>query len=149
MACSGESWTTPPMSKRTPATRATASAGGGAHRLGRERHGGHLAQRHAHTERAQAVHALQLYEIEVRDLAAHVTEMAQVLQVAPVLGGLPRLAVDDRELDRLGHALGGALDQRLVDPLLHDLVADVVGAVHVEALLVEAEADRHRSVLHE
>src|SRR5213594_3158361 len=101
MACSGESWTTPPMSKRTPATRATASAGGGAHRLGRERHGGHLAQRHAHAERAQAVHALQLFQLEVLDLAAHVTEMAQVLQVAPVLGGLPRLAVDDRELARL------------------------------------------------
>src|SRR5438034_9827901 len=103
MACSGESWTTPPMSKRTPATRATASAGGGAHRLGRERHGGHLAQRHAHAERAQAVHALQLFQLEVLDLAAHVTEMAQVLQVAPVLGGqIGRAACRESEKLRRG-----------------------------------------------
>src|SRR5882724_5060094 len=104
MACSGESWTTPPMSKRTPATRATGLSG---RRRGRP--GPRTARR------------------------------------APLAG----LAVDDGELARLGHALGRALDQRLVDPLLHDLVADVVGAVHVEALLVEAEADRHRRVLHQ
>src|SRR2546426_12408698 len=110
MACSGESWTTPPMSKRTPATRATASAGGGAHRLGRERHGGHLAQRPAPAERAQAVHAPQLFQLEGLDLAAHVAEMAQVLQVAPGLGGLPRLAADDRERAPLGHARRGAPD---------------------------------------
>src|SRR2546428_12157280 len=102
MACSGESWTTPPISKRTPATRATASAGGGAHRLGRERHGGHPAQRPAPPERAPAVHALQLFQLEGLDLAPPVTEMAQGLHVAPVLRGLPPPAVDDRELARPG-----------------------------------------------
>ena len=73
--------------------------------------------------------------------------MLEVLDVAAVLLGLGRLRVDDGDAARLGHPLARAPDQRLVDPLLHDLVADVVGAVHVEALLVEAEADRERRVL--
>ena len=38
---------------------------------------------------------------------------------------------------------------RLVDALLHDLVANIVGPVHVEALLVEAETDGQRRVLDE
>src|SRR5262245_64337301 len=56
----------------------------------------------------------------------------------PIFGGL---RVHQRDLARLGEPLRGPAHHRLVDPLLHDLVADVVGAVHVEALLVEAEAD--------
>src|SRR5881628_4026760 len=100
-------------------------------------------------QRAEAVDALQLLELELLDLAGDVAEVTQVLEIAAILLGLGRLAVHDGDLARLGHALGRALDQRLVDPLLHDLVADVVGAVDVEALLVEAEADRERRVLHE
>src|SRR5690349_19045531 len=132
MACSGESWTTPPMSKTTPAIRATASAGGGAEGGGGERRRGHLAQRHRHAERAQPVHALQLFQLEVLGLTADVTQVAQVLEVTAVLRGLGGVAVHDGELAGLGHALRGALDEGLVDPLPHDLVADVVGAVNVE-----------------
>ena len=40
-------------------------------------------------------------------------------------------------------------DAGLVDPLLDDLVADVVRPVYVEALLVDAEADRERLMLDE
>src|SRR6266542_2828702 len=62
---------------------------------------------------------------------------------------LAALTVDDGDLPGLGYALGRTLDDRLVDSLLDDLVADVVGAVDVEALLVEAKPDRERSVLDE
>src|SRR5947208_11860517 len=125
------------------------SARDGAKRLRGHRLGGHVAQGDGHAERAQAVHALQLFELDVLDLAADVAEVAQVLEIAAILRGLAALAVYDGELARLRHALGRALDQGLVDALFDDLVADVVGAVDVEALLVEAEADRHRRVLHE
>ena len=57
------------------------------------------------------------------------------------------MRVDQRDLAGLGQALGGAADDGLVDSLLDDLVADVVGPVHVEALLVEPEADGERGVL--
>ena len=92
---------------------------------------------------------LQLLELDVLDLARQVAQVLEVLDVAAVLLRLAELGVDDRDLAGLGDAIARALDQRLVDPLLHDLVPDVVGAVHVEALLVEAEADRERRVLDE
>src|SRR5437867_6982406 len=135
--------------RRRAAVSGTASVSGadrgGSERAAVER----VAQRDRHAQRAEAVDALQLLELELLDLAGDVAEVTQVLEIAAILLGLGRLAVHDGDLARLGHALGRALDQRLVDPLLHDLVADVVGAVDVEALLVEAEADRERRVLHE
>src|SRR5262245_38074944 len=75
--------------------------------------------------------------------------MAQIFEVAAVFGGLGGVSVDDRQLAGLCDALGLALDQGLVDPLLDDLVPDVVRAVDVEPLLVEAEAYRQRRVLDE
>src|SRR5262252_4033570 len=100
-------------------------------------------------ERAQALHALQFREIEILDLAGERAEALQILDVAAVFLRLGVLAVDDGDLPGLGHPLGRAVHDRLVDSLLDDFVADVVGAIDVEALLVETKADRERRVLHE
>ena len=93
--------------------------------------------------------ALQFLELEVLQVAREVAELLQVLDVVAPLAGLARVGVHEGDLRRLGEALGGAADHRLVDPLLDDLVADVVRAVHVEAFLVEPEPDRERRVLDE
>jgi hypothetical protein len=93
--------------------------------------------------------ALQLPELEALDRAGQIAEALQELDVRPVLQRLGGLIVDDRYLPRLRHALARPLHHRLVDPLLDDLVPDVVRAVHVEPLLVEAEPDREGGVLDE
>src|SRR5437667_10802052 len=100
-------------------------------------------------ERVEPVHALELVQLEVLHLAGQVAEVLEVLDVAAVLVGLGALGIDDGDLPGLRHALARALDQCLVDPLLDDLVADVVGAIHVESLFVEPEPDRERRVLDE
>src|SRR5215470_18666189 len=106
-----------------------------------------VAQVDGDAERAQAVHALQLLELDVLHLAGEIAERLQILDVAAVLVAFGGVRVDDRDLPGLRDPLGGPLDDRLVDPLLDDLVADVISAVDVEALLVEPEADRERRVL--
>src|SRR2546428_4730101 len=78
-------------------------------------------------ERVEPVHALELVQLEILHLAGQVAEVLEVLDVAAVLVGLGALGIDDGDLPGLRHALARALDQSLVDPLLHDLVADVVG----------------------
>src|SRR6266542_7007924 len=100
-------------------------------------------------ERLETLYPLQLPERALLDVSGEIAEALQVLDVTPVLLRLAGLTVDDGDLPGLGYALGRTLDDRLVDSLLDDLVADVVGAVDVEALLVEAKPDRERSVLDE
>src|SRR5215471_18816156 len=81
------------------------------------------------------------------EVVGYVSQALQVLDVRAVLEGLGGLAVDDRDLAGLGHALTRSLDHGLVDSLLDDLVAHVVRAIDIEPLLVETEPDRERSVL--
>src|SRR5687767_7420126 len=98
MACSGESWMTPPMSKTTARMSATDRlAGGGAHGLERDGAVGCLAQRDRHPQRAQPVHSLQLLELEVFHHGADVAEVTEVIEVAAILGGLRGLRVHDGE----------------------------------------------------
>src|ERR687888_309826 len=149
MAWSGESWMTPPMSKTTARTPVTQLADGRASDVERDRAVGRLAQRDGRPQRAETVHPLQLLELQVLHLGSDIAEVMEVLEVAAVLQRLRRVRVDDRDPSRLRHALARALDERLVDALLDDLVAHVVGAVHVEALLVRPESDRQRRVLDE
>src|SRR5439155_20138125 len=106
-----------------------------------------IAEVDGDAERVETVHALELVQLDVLDLAGEVAEVLEVFDVAAVLIGLGALGIDDGDLPGLRHALVRALDQCLVDPLLHDLVADVVGAIHVEPLFVEPEPDRERRVL--
>src|SRR5439155_3134804 len=108
-----------------------------------------VVERDLHAQRPEALDALQLPELEALDRAGQIAEALQVLDVRPVLQRLGGLIVDDGHLPRLRHALARPLHHRLVDPLLDDLVPDVVRAVHVEPLLVEAEPDRQGGMLDE
>ena len=82
--------------------------------------------------------------------APHTETLAPVLQegqILPVLRGFPGLGIDHRESPGAGQPLPASPDHRFVDPLLRDLVADVVGPVHVELLLVGTEANGQGVVL--
>ena len=107
---------------------------------GRSRPGRHR-QVHRDPQGAQTVHALQLVQLQLFHGSHHVTRGRQVVEVRAILLGLHGLGVHDGDPAGLGHPLARAPDHRLVDALLDDLVAHVVGAVDVEALLVEAEAN--------
>src|SRR5215469_7289896 len=106
-------------------------------------------ERHPDPERPEPTNPLQLLELELLNLTSQIAEALQVVEIHPVLLRLGGLGVDDGDLPGLCHALGGPVDDRLVDALLDDLVPDVVGPVDVEALLVEPETDRERSMLDE
>src|SRR5215467_5371190 len=108
-----------------------------------------VLQRNCHAERAEALHTLELAEVQLLHLAGQVAQALQVLDVPAVLAALRALAVDDCDLAGLGYAVRGAFHHGFVDALLDDLIADVVRAVDVEALLVETEADRARRVLYQ
>src|SRR5215470_13781771 len=106
-------------------------------------------ERHPDPERPEPPNPLQLLELELLNLTSQIAEALQVVEIHPVLLRLGGLGVDDGDLPGLCHALGGPVDDRLVDALLDDLVPDVVGPVDVEPLLVEPETDREGRVLDE
>ena len=95
------------------------------------------------------MHALQLAELEILDFATEIAQVLQVLDIGAILGRLVGLGVNDGDFAGLGYALARTPHQGFVDPLLDDLVPDVVSAIHIEALLVETETDRQRRVLYE
>jgi hypothetical protein len=98
-------------------------------------------------ERPEALHALQLPELEVLDVASQIAKALKVFDVSPVLQGFAGLAVDDGNLAGLGHALGRPLDDGLVNTLLDNLISDVIRAVDVESLFVETKSDRERRIV--
>src|SRR4029453_13929095 len=101
-----------------------------------------VVERDLDAERPETLDALQLPELEALHRASQIAEALQVLDVRPVLQRLGGLVVDDGHSSRLRHTLTRRLPPPLADALLDDLVPDVVSAVHVEPLFVEAEPDR-------
>src|SRR5207245_3081356 len=99
------------------------------------------------SERVEAVHALELVQLDVLDRAGEVAEVLEVLDVAAVLSRLSALRVDDRDLPRLGEAFARAFDDRLVDPLLDDLVCRLLLEKQKEPLLRYSEPARQRRVV--
>src|SRR4029453_6503343 len=71
----------------------------------------------------------------------------EVVEVLAILLGFAGWAYTTGDLPRVRYALVRASEHRLVDALLDDLVADVVGPVDVEALLVGTKADRQGCVV--
>src|SRR5438046_10423515 len=98
---------------RRAAVSGTASVSGadrgGGERAAVER----VAQRDRHAQRAEAVDALQLLELELLDLDGDGAEVTQVLEIAAILLGLGRLAVHDGDLPGVGLAPRPAVYQRL------------------------------------
>src|SRR5215469_12238767 len=100
-----------------------------------------VVEGHLDPQRPEALDSLQLPDIELLEGAGQIAEALQVLDVRSIFERLGGLAVDDRHFPGLRQALGGPVNNRLVDSLLDDLVPDVVGPVDVEALFVEPEPD--------
>src|ERR1700730_15745733 len=108
-----------------------------------------VVERDLDTERPEALDTLQFPEFEVFESPGQITKALKIFDVRPVFQRLAGLAVDDGHFPGLRHALGRPLDNRLVDSLLDDLVPDVIRAIDVEPLFVEAKPDREGGVLDE
>ncbi len=93
------------------------------------------------------MNALEVLQVEILQVLSQIPGSLKVVDVFPVLQGLPSVGVYDGDLARLGEPLGLPLDHALVDPLFDDLVTDVVSPIYVESSLVGSKSDRKRVAL--
>jgi hypothetical protein len=90
---------------------------------------------------------LQVLQFHVFDLILKIPRSLQVINIFQVFRPLLPLGIDNGDLARVGQTFGGVFNAGLVDALLDDLMADVIGPLDLEAPLIRAEADGQGRIL--